>query len=402
MRQKMSRAFLGRSMPLMTVDPGGAAAPAGGVSCAGQRMGPRQPSRLCRGTDHVANLDTPRLPAEWEPQAAVLMAWPHQNTDWQSSLAAVEPVFAAIAAAISKRARVILVAPDTQRPRRCLAAAGANLSRVHLYPLPTNDTWMRDCGPLTVLTARGPVLRDFVFNGWGLKAPAGLDNVLTRRLHAAGAFGPARLSSEPLVLEGGSIESDGRGTLLTTRRCLLNPNRNPGLSYRDIERRLRLSLGIRRVLWLEHGQLAGDDTDAHVDTLVRLAPGSGLVYVACRDRTDSHHAGLHALERELHQLRTIAGQPFRLFPLPWPAARYDAAGARLPATYANFLVINGAVLVPTYRDPCDAAAMAVVSRAFPGYEVQGIDCLPLIAQHGSLHCLTMQLPAAVADGAAQP
>jgi agmatine deiminase len=196
-------------------------------------------------------------------------------------------------------------------------------------------------------------------------------------------------------LEGGSIESDGCGTLLTTSQCLLNPNRNPDLNSEQIEKELRDTLGCQRILWLHHGHLLGDDTDAHVDTLARLAPNDTILYVVCDDPRDEHYPALSRMAEELAAFRTEAGQPYRLLPLPWPAARFDDDGQRLPATYANFLIINGAVLVPTYDDPQDAQALITVGAAFPDREIIGIDCSAIILQHGSLHCLTMQLPQGV-------
>ncbi len=336
-----------------------------------------------------------RFPAEWEPQDAVLLAWPHAGTLWAPLLTDVEPVAAAIAAAVSHHALALILAPDPAAIRPRLAAAGADLARVAFVSVPASDIWTRDYGPLTVMTRRGPLLLDFGFNGWGLKYVADQDNQVTRRLHAAGVFGATRLRSPPLVLEGGSIESDGGGTLLTTSTCLLSPNRNPGLTRAQIERHLRALLGVRRILWLNHGQLAGDDTDAHVDTLARFAPQDTIVHVACDNPSDSHYAELGAMAEELRGFRTATGAPYRLVPLPWPGAKFDPAGHRLPATYANFLVLNDAVLVPTYGDAQDAAALATIQSAFPGLEIVGIDCLTLIRQHGSLHCVTMQLPRGV-------
>ncbi len=338
---------------------------------------------------------TRRLPAEWEEQDGVLLAWPHAATDWQTSLNEVEPVFAAIVAAISRFEQVILVVSDELSVQQQLARSGTLAERVRLFRLPSNDTWARDFGPLTVVGEGGPQLLDFAFNGWGLKFAADQDNQLSRRLHAAGAFGATPLSSAALVLEGGSIESDGNGTILTTSECLLSPNRNPHLDRGRVEQALFEQFGAERLLWLENGYLAGDDTDSHIDTLARLAPDETIVHVSCTDPADEHYPAISAMVEELQNFRTREGQPYRLLPLPWPAARFDAEGGRLPATYANFLVINGAVLVPTYRDPADAAALAVIGEAFPGREIIAIDCLPLIIQHGSLHCVTMQLPKGV-------
>jgi agmatine deiminase len=336
-----------------------------------------------------------RLPAEWEEQDGVLLAWPHEKSDWRPVLPLVEPVFVAIAAAISRFERLLIVAPDAVAVREKLTAAGTQLQRLSFFEIPSNDTWARDFGPITVFEEGRPVLLDFGFNGWGLKFAADGDNLITLRLHETGAFGRVERRTMGLVLEGGSIESDGAGTILTTAECLLGPNRNPHLGREEIEAELARHLGAERVLWLESGYLAGDDTDSHIDTLARLCPDDTIAYVACDDETDEHYPALRTMEEELRALRTRDGRPFRLIPLPWPTAKFDEAGERLPATYANFLVVNGAVLVPTYRDGKDAAALAAVGRAFPDRAVIGIDCLPLLLQHGSLHCVTMQLPKGV-------
>ncbi len=336
-----------------------------------------------------------RLPAEWEAQDGVLLAWPHKETDWQPLLHLVEPVFVEIARQASRFERVLIVAPDAGEVRTALELAGVSLERITIYEVPTNDTWSRDFGPITVVRNGRPVLLDFGFNGWGLKFASCFDNQATGRLREAGAFGTTPVEIPGLILEGGSIESDGRGTILTTAECLLDANRNPHLTRPQIEQRLRELLGAERVLWLENGYLAGDDTDSHVDTLARLGPEDTIVYVACDDPQDEHYRALRAMEAELKALRTADGRPYRLIPLPWPAPCYDEDGERLPATYANFLVINDAVLVPTYGDDHDQAALDAIGLAFPGRAIIGIDCFPLILQHGSLHCVTMQIPRGV-------
>ncbi len=335
-----------------------------------------------------------RLPAEWEEQDGVLLAWPHESTDWHPFLEQVEPVYAEIVRQISRFETVLVAAPDPDRVRELTGRAGAAMERVRVYPVATNDTWARDFGPVTIEANGNPALLDFGFNGWGLKFAACLDNQVTRRLHEAGAFGTVSRRTVGLVLEGGSIESDGAGTILTTAECLLEPNRNPHLSRKEIQARLRGLLGADHFLWLENGWLAGDDTDSHVDTLARLCPDDTIAYVRCDDAADEHYLALFIMEKELKRFRTRKDIPYRLVPLPWPSPRF-ANGQRLPATYANFLVINGAVLVPTYRDRNDGAALKAVGEAFPGREIIGIDCLPLLLQHGSLHCVTMQLPKGV-------
>ena len=338
-----------------------------------------------------------RLPAEWEPQDAVLLGWPHGGTDWLDLLDLVLPVFIRIAVEMSRFEMVIIPSPDPDSVRAQLAEAGACMDRVRVYAIVTNDTWARDFGPITVYQNGAPLLLDYGFNGWGLKFRACDDNQITARLQAAGAFSGCLREVPGLVLEGGSLESDGAGTLLTTSACLLEANRNPQFERTELEQRLRQQLGVDRVLWLEHGYLAGDDTDSHVDTLARLAPDDHIIYQSCDDPLDEHYPELTALAEELAALRTSEGQPFKLLPLPWPDACFANDGHRLPATYANFLIINGAVLVPTYNSRVDESALTVISSVFPDREIIAISCLPLIEQHGSLHCVTMQLPQGVLE-----
>lgn len=339
-----------------------------------------------------------RLPAEWEEQDGVLISWPHADSDWCDDLDQVEPVFAAIAAAISHHERVVIVAPASELILPAIIAAGGNPHQVTICELPTNDTWSRDFGPITVREEGHLRLLDFGFNGWGLKFAANHDNQVTGRLAAAGIFAGHRPQVIGLILEGGGIESDGAGTILTTSECLLNPNRNPHLTQAEIEERLCTLLGANRFLWLDHGYLAGDDTDSHIDTLARLCPNDTIVYVFCDDPNDEHYTALQRMGEQLRTFRTTDDRPYRLLPLPWPQACYGPSGERLPATYANFLIINGAVLVPTYNCGRDEEALAVIAQAFPDRQVIGIDCAPLILQHGSLHCVTMQLPRGVLSG----
>ena len=340
------------------------------------------------------------LPAEWAPQDAILLTWPHAASDWRPWLDQADRTFAALAVTISRYETVLINghdAPHSQHVRGLLAAAGANLERCRRYIVPSNDVWARDHGPIAVYRNGRPVLLDFRFNGWGGKYPCDLDDRITARLHALNAFGATPREPVNLILEGGSIETDGQGTLLTTAECLLNPNRN-GLDQATLEQRLRDTLGITRFLWLRHGHLAGDDTDSHVDTLARFSDPRTMVYQGCADPADPHFESLQAMAEELRAFRTVAGEPYRLIELPLPAARYDAEGKRLPAGYANFLILNGAVLMPTYDDPLDAVALARLRDCFPGREVVGIPCATLIRQYGSLHCVTMQLPAGVLNG----
>lgn len=339
-----------------------------------------------------------RLPAEWEPQDAVLVCWPHRSTDWGPTLEAVEPAFAAIVREISRDETVLLIARPNTGAREKLKQAGATMANIRFYSCGSDDTWARDFGPITILEGTRPVLLDFEFNGWGRKFPAQQDNRLTRALHAMGAFGACECRSLAFILEGGSIESDGQGTILTTVNCLTSAWRNANLSGLEIEKFMCAQLGAQRVLWLSYGGLEGDDTDAHIDTMVRFAPHSTILYVACDDPKDSHYRDLHAMAREIRAFRTLGGRPYRLQALPWPRASRDGKGQRLPLTYANFLVTNHAVLVPVYNDPCDAAALAIIGKAFPGRRIVAIDSSALILQHGAVHCLTMQIPQGVIRG----
>lgn len=336
-----------------------------------------------------------RLPAEWEPQDAILLAWPQAESDWQPVLEQIIPVYIELVRQISRFERVLILTSAPDSVARQLASAGLELGGISLYQLSTNDTWCRDFGPITVFQDADPLLLDFSFNGWGHKFPATLDNQATRRLHAAGAFGRTQLEDCDLILEGGSIESDGAGTLLTSCECLLSPNRNPHLNKQQLESTLRQTLGAEHFLWVDQGYLAGDDTDSHIDTLARFCPDAAIAYQSCTAPQDEHYPALKRLEKQLRSFRTRTGNPFQLIPLPWPQASYAGDGQRLPATYANFLIINQAVLVPTYADPTDDIALSTLSTAFPGREIIGIDCRPVIEQYGSLHCLTMQIPQGV-------
>lgn len=333
------------------------------------------------------------LPAEWHRQQMVQLTWPHEGTDWNYMLAEVEACFLEIAKAISKRERVLVVAPDTCAVGKQLEEAGARMQNITLFQCETNDTWARDHAFITLLGDNVPHYVDFCFNGWGRKFEASLDNAINGKLYDAGIVKGEYEDCTSLVLEGGSIESDGKGTILTTSQCLLAPHRNQPMERDDIEKCLKRMLHADRVLWLDYGNLIGDDTDGHVDTIARLAPNDTIVYMQCTDKNDAQHDDLNEMERQISELRTAEGKPYRMLALPSPSPIHDEEGERLPATYANFLVINGAVLYPTYAQPeNDAKAAEVLKEAFPSLEIVGIDCRALIKQHGSLHCVTMQYP----------
>ena len=330
------------------------------------------------------------FPAEWAPQQFVQLTWPHADTDWAYMLEEVQACFKNIAREIAQRQRLLIVAPDIADVRRQIANE-VNMANVTLVELPSNDTWARDHGGITIFENGKPIVLNFQFNGWGLKFASDKDNLITERLHRAGhLFGELR-NCRNFVFEGGSIESDGEGTLLTTSECLLSPNRNATMSRNDIEKYLLDVLGAKQMLWLDHGYLAGDDTDSHIDTLARLCPNNTILYVKCDDEADEHYEALRLMEEQLKTFRTLNGKPYRLIALPMAHPAYEE-DERIPATYANYLVINGAVLVPTYATELDAIALAQVQQAFPEHEIVGVNCQALIRQHGSLHCVTMQYP----------
>lgn len=332
------------------------------------------------------------FPAEWAEQSGVLLTWPHPDTDWAPILDEVVPCFVQIAREIARREKVLIVCRSTEEVKRSLG--DIDLSQILFREIDSNDTWARDHGPISLIVNGVPYVLDFTFNGWGMKFPAHFDNQITKKLYNSASFSPdvGYQNMMHMVFEGGSIESDGSGTLLTTAECLLSPNRNEYRSKEEIDDYLKMIFGARRVLWLNQGYLAGDDTDSHIDTLARFCPDDTIAYVKCEEEGDEHFGELAAMEEELKAFRTSDGKPYRLIPLPMAEAVFSE-GERLPATYANFLIINGAVLMPTYGSTRDEIARTQLQKAFPEREIVPIDCLPLIKQHGSLHCVTMQLPA---------
>ena len=330
------------------------------------------------------------LPAEWHKQCAVMLTWPHEATDWRYILDDVTNCYVDVAHEIVKHEKLIVVCKDEKKLRKLLADIEESIL---FREIDTNDTWARDHGPITVFVDGEPFVYDFQFNGWGLKFASNLDNQITRKLYDSDVFSSnvGYFSLLNYVLEGGSIESDGKGTLMTTSECLTSVNRNEGLSKNEIEAFLKEVFGLKRVLWIHSGSLAGDDTDSHVDTLARFCDEQTIAYMQCTDKKDEHYDALKEMEDEIKQFRTLDGKPYRLIPLPMPTAQYEGE-ERLPATYANFLIINEVVLMPTYHCGEDEIALKQLKTAFPNREIIGVDCRMLIRQHGSLHCITMQLP----------
>jgi agmatine/peptidylarginine deiminase len=336
-----------------------------------------------------------RFPAEWEPQSAVLLAWPHADTDWAAHLGEVEETYIALVGAITRFEPVVICVPDDDvqaYARARLASARVDMGRVRFVEAPYDDTWLRDSGPISLQDRDGFRLLDFRFTGWGGKFEASRDDQLVARLDQSRLFLKSVRQPIDFALEGGAIETDGAGTLLATWQCL--HERHPDLDRDSLADKLAGWLHQDRVLWLDHGYLEGDDTDAHIDTLARFASGTAIVYQDCNDPDDPHFLELQEMAAELAALVTRDGQPYRLFALPWPKPIIDE-NRRLAASYANFLIINGAVLVRAYGDVADAAAQAVLADAFPDREIIPVPCRPLIWQNGSLHCITMQLPLGV-------
>lgn len=329
---------------------------------------------------------------EWDNQDGILIAWPHAGTDWAYMLDEVTACYVEMARAILEDdERLVIVAPDADDVKASLGQ-DVDWQRISIIELPTNDTWVRDYGPIAVFKDGRTVLTDFTFNAWGMKFAADCDNLVTSRLQARGVFKAPLVNYRDLVLEGGSIETDGNGTVLTTTCCLTAPNRNDALSREQLEQELLDRLGCVKMLWLDHGALSGDDTDGHIDTLARFAPDGVILYCGCDNPEDEHYEPLMKMEEDLKQMTDAEGNPYHLIKLPLPDAMYDEI-SRLPATYANFLVMNHQVLVPVYGQPeNDVKACELIGQAFPGRKIQGIDCRPLICQHGSLHCASMQLP----------
>jgi agmatine deiminase len=336
-----------------------------------------------------------RMPAEWEPQEAVWLSWPHRRDTWPRHFRPIPAKFAEIAAIVSRWEKVRISAPKPlqARARSLIAHAGAEAANVEFYDNPTNDAWCRDHGPIFVKNdSTGDVaITDWRYNAWGGKYPPfKADDAIPGRI--ARKLGLRRFENG-MVLEGGSIEVNGRGLLLTTESCLLNPNRNPGLTRAEIEQNLRDFLGVSTIHWLAEG-IAGDDTDGHVDDLSRFFCPDGILTAVETDPRDINYRALRENLDRLKSMRTPQGQRFRIVELPMPDACVSG-GLRLPATYANFLVINGAVLMPAFRQPKrDAAAAEILAGCFPGRQVVPVDCLELVLGLGTLHCISQQQPAA--------
>ena len=332
-----------------------------------------------------------KFPAEWEKQAAVLIAWPHETGDFSDNLESVEDTYSIIADTITEYQPLLIVCRDEvhQKHIEKLVERKEDIQFIHA---PVNDIWVRDTTFLTVEKEGALKYLNFQFNGWGEKYDFANDNALNHKLANAKFFKGKAHHDIDFILEGGSVESDGEGTILTTDHCLLNPNRNSTLNKEQIEAQLKIHLGAKRVLWLKQENLAGDDTDAHIDTLARFCTPTTIAYTSCENPRDPHFESLHRMKMQLEMLRTNDEEPYNLVALPLPTPIFDEDDEPLPANYSNFLIINHAVLVPVYDDANDKIALERLAKVFPQHKILPIPCRPLVHQYGSLHCMTMQFP----------
>jgi agmatine/peptidylarginine deiminase len=352
----------------------------------------RQPTP---GLERQRELNTPprRLPAEWEHQDAIMLAWPHRANGWVGDMAGVDTVFVELIRAITTRQRVLLVCKDEALRQHAVALlqnANVVMDNCIIKIAATNDVWMRDVGPIGIIENGKLKLLDFRFNAWGGKYSSSDDDQINARLQQQDVFN-CEMQSLPLILEGGSIESNGKGTLLTTKSCLLSDTRNSCYDEHRLEELLKHFLGVETVQWLEHGHIEGDDTDGHIDTLARFCPNDVIAYASCNNQKDVNYAELSAMETELKALKKSDGEPYTLVAFPIPSPKTGIEGQALACTYVNFMIINGAILCPLYDDPMDQLAMTQLQNIFPDHEIIGINALPVVEQCGSFHCLCMQL-----------
>ncbi len=337
-----------------------------------------------------------RFIPEWEPVEYILLALPNKDTDWDYILPeAIDQYQRLVKAITDEGIKVALLCQNAGEAMEIMQDSRQEL--ISYIPMEYNDTWTRDYGIISVI--RGERLRalDFGFNAWGLKFAADKDNLVNLNLDNRGFLMPLTYRNErDFILEGGSVETDGKGTILTTSKCLQSPNRNGGKTKNELNRELFNRLGAEHVLWLDHGALEGDDTDSHIDTLARLAPEDTIVFTGTKNFDDPQFESLLAMRAQLTLFRTVEGYPYNLVELPLPDPVLDEDGSRLPATYANYLVANGVIFMPTYAQPDkDELAMRSIKIAYPTHKVVGVDCRTLLRQHGSLHCATMQIPSGI-------
>ena len=330
-----------------------------------------------------------QLLPEWHPQSSLLMVWPHGFSAWASRLEAITQTYLIMAEAIAEQQSLTIICQDEALKKTIQKQLPKK--NVSYYIIPTNDTWIRDFGPLSLANYTQQQLLNCQFNGWGNKYAHHLDNQVSEHLYEAGAFSHCYMRTSHIVLEGGSIDYDGRGTLITTSHCNRNPNRRLTMDKTAISEQIKSLLGIETIFWLKEGLLEGDDTDGHVDTLARFCNETTLAYTACDDETDSQYGVLHAMEEELRAFKNTSGESYQLIALPIPKPLYNEEGQRLPATYANFQILNESVLIPIYDDPMDAVVLERLSQAFPERSLIPIDSRVLLQEGGMVHCALMQI-----------
>lgn len=335
---------------------------------------------------------------EWAESEAVLLAFPHKETDWNYILEEAIHQFLGIAKGISdENIPLIILCDDFQSIFPLFK--DCKQDKIYLLECDFNDTWTRDYGPISVFSDNQLKANDFGFNGWGLKFAADKDNLVNLQLLQKGVIKKESYkNNRDFILEGGSIETDGKGNLLTTTRCLCSQNRNGGLSKDEVKKVLIKKLGVENILFLDYGSLPGDDTDSHIDNLARMTPDNKILYSWTDNEFFPSYYDLKKMEEQLKTTQIDKFKDFELIRLPLPDPCYDEDGNMLPASYCNYLIINNCIFVPTYKQKeKDENALLIISKVFPKHKIIGIDCSTLIKQHGSLHCSTMQLPKGLID-----
>lgn len=335
------------------------------------------------------------LPAEWAPQDALLLIWPHADSDWAPRLDAAESAFGALALAVTRFEPLVIACHDEATRDRAierLRDLGCPRSAFTTALVPSDDTWARDIAPITVFDDERPLCIDFAFDGWGGKYRSRRDAAFAGALLDNPGFATLGREHGDFVLEGGALETDGAGTLLVNRRTVLDPARNRELDQEGAEARFRHHFGIERTLWLDVEPVPGDDTDGHIDTLARFTDTGTIVHAAPHSPDDPAAATLEALREQLAELRTADGHPYDLVPLPNPAPFTDQREFPCPATYANFVILNDAVLMPAYADANDGVAVERLQERFPGRTIVPVPSRTFVTQAGGPHCLTMHFP----------
>lgn len=331
-----------------------------------------------------------QLLPEWAPQSNLLMVWPHIYSPWKDNLETITATYMKLATTIAEQQLLTIICYDQALQQDLQSKLPAH--NIHYAIIPTNDTWIRDFGPLSLSDGIHHHLLNCQFTAWGNKYPYHLDNAVNEHLYQAGCFTASFMNTVPFILEGGSIDYDGHHTLLTTVNCNCHFNRRAKRDRNEITQQLIDLLGVKRVCWLELPPLAGDDTDGHVDTVARFCNPHTIAYASCTNPEDEHYTGLTQLQTTLQALRDFEDNPYKLIDLPIPSPIYHpTSGHRLPATYANFQILNKSVLVPWFDDPMDEVALTHLAKGFPHHQLIPIDSRPLITQGGVIHCALMQI-----------